>query len=84
MNETRTPVEVTTRYATTVNGLTEAWAFVMDRIDSVGPDPSITISPVWTVSVHDMGEDEPEGGYPRHFSVVVEGMVEEANQGEDA
>ena len=74
---TRTPVEVTTRYATTVEGLTAAWAFVMDRIDSVGPDPSITISPVWSISVQDMDREAPEGGWPRHFSVVVSGMVEE-------
>ena len=74
---TRTPIEVTTRYATTVDDLTAAWAFVMDRIDAVGDSPSVTISPVWTISVSDMGDDEPEGGYPRHFSVVVEGMVEE-------
>ena len=77
MSDTRSPVEVTTRYATTVEGLPAAWAFVMAKVDSVGPDPSVEISPVWTISVQDMGNDEPEGGYPRHFSVVVSGMVEE-------
>lgn len=74
-NETRPPVEVTTRYATTVDGLPAAWAFVMERIDNVGPNPEITISPVWTVSVRDMDDDDTE--WPRHFSVVVEGMVPE-------
>ena len=68
----RTPVEVTTRYATTVDDLHAAWAFVMARLDSVGPDPSIHISPVWTIS---SGDDEYQ---PRRFEVVVEGMVEEA------
>lgn len=50
---------------------------LLDRLAAVGDSPSVTISPVWTISVSDMGDDEPEGGYPRHFSVVVEGMVEE-------
>lgn len=68
---TRTPIEVTTRYATTVHTLSEAWAFVMDRLDAVGVDPQVRISPVWTVSASD---DEPS---PRHFSVVVEGMTVE-------
>lgn len=45
----------------------------------VGPDPSITIKPVWTISVQDMDRDEPDGGWPRHFSVVVEGMVNEGD-----
>lgn len=78
MSDTRAPVEVTTRFATTVDDLPAAWAFVMARIDTVGPDPSIKITPVWTISVQDMGDDEPDDGYPRHFSVVVEGMVPEA------
>ena len=77
MSEARAPIEVTTRYATTVDDLAAAWAFVMAKLDTVGPDPSVTIKPVWTISVHDMDRDEPEEGYPRHFSVVVEGMVHE-------
>lgn len=74
MSETRTPVEMTKRYATTVDGLNEAWQFVMSRIDDVGPDPSVHITPTWTISPLDNHDDEP----PRHFEVVVEGMVEEA------
>lgn len=77
MSDTRSPVEVTTRYATTVDDLPAAWAFVMAKVDQVGPDPSVEISPVWTISVHEMDHDEPAGGYPRHFSVVVSGMVPE-------
>lgn len=83
MSDTRTPIEVTTRYATTVNDLPAAWSFVMDRIDTVGPNPMITINPVWTITVADVIEDtlegESDGDYPRHFSVVVEGMVEEGD-----
>jgi hypothetical protein len=78
MSETvEPPIEVTTRYATTVGYLSAAWAFVMDRLDSVGPDPSIHITPLWSYSVQDMDRvDAPEP--PRQFSVVVEGMVPES------
>lgn len=69
------PIEITTRYATTVDDLPTAWAFVMEHIDKVGPDPSIKISPLWIVSVHDMGNDDM-APTPRQFSVVVDGMVE--------
>lgn len=64
------PVEVTTRYATTVPNLPAAWAFVMDRIDTLGPAPSIHISPVWVIS------DNPDE-HGHNFSVLVDGMVEE-------
>lgn len=73
---TQDPVEVTTRYATTVDDLPAAWAFVMAKVDTVGPDPSITISPLWVISVQDMDDDE-NTEYQRRFSVVVEGMVPE-------
>lgn len=78
MSETA-PIEVTTRYATTVDTLVEAWAFVMDRVDNVGPDPSIKISPVWSFSVHDMDRSDHLDP-PRQFSVVVEGMVPEVTR----
>ena len=67
---TRTPVEITTRYATTVDDLPAAWAFVMDKLDAVGPDPSVNIGPVWVIS-------SDSDDTPRHFEVVVSGMVEE-------
>lgn len=70
------PIEVTTRYATTVDDLTAAWAFVMDRLDRVGPDPTVEISPFWAFNIHDglEGRDETPA---RQFSVVVSGMVPE-------
>lgn len=72
------PIEVTTRYATSVDTLPEAWAFVMGRLDSVGPDPMITIKPCWTISVSEM--DAPEDReWPRRFEVVVSGMVKEGS-----
>lgn len=70
------PVEVTTRFATTVDDIASAWAFVMARMDSVGPNPRIVISPVTIIPVADMySGDEPD--YARQFEVVVEGMVPE-------
>lgn len=73
------PSEVTTRYATTVDDLGAAWAYVMDHLEKVGPDPSVKISPVWVFSVHDMDREDLSEP-PRQFSVVVEGMVHEDAQ----
>lgn len=70
-----TPIEVTTRYVTSVGTLPEAWAFVMERLDMVGPDPTIRIEPKWVISPQDMDRDED---WPRLFEVCVEGMVEES------
>jgi hypothetical protein len=69
------PVEVSTRYATTVETLADAWEFVMTRIDLVGADPGITISPFWRVDMTD-----PDAEAARLFTVVVDGMVEEPIQ----
>lgn len=74
MSSTRTAIEVTTRLATTVNELADAWAFVMEHIDSVGPDPSVKIDPVWSRGFDQVDDNDP---WPRHFSVVVSGMVED-------
>lgn len=70
-----TPVEVTKSYASTVESLADAWEFVMDRVDSVGPSPTIAIEPIWSYTLTDT-EDEPVER-ARAFSVLVEGMVEE-------
>ena len=71
------PIEVTTRYATTVDDLPGAWAFVMAHLDhpGVGHDPRITISPIWTYSSDEIGD--PDYRAPRRFEVVVSGMVHE-------
>lgn len=74
------PIEVTTKYATTVDDLPAAWAFVMERLDLVGPDPHIEIRPIQTFAVGDMidGLDGHDAGpWPRQFEVVIDGMVEE-------
>lgn len=63
-----TPVEVTTRYATVVDGLPAAWQFVMAHVDKCGPAPTIDIKPVqW----HDAGD------YVTKFETCVSGMIEE-------
>lgn len=69
------PIEVTTRYATTVDDLPAAWAFVMSHLDSLGDDPSIEINPLWNIGFDDSGDAQS----PRQFSVVVSGMVEAAS-----
>lgn len=69
-------VEMTIRYATTVDELTDAWAFVMARLDKVGPDPRITISPIWSFSVNGTDDQDP----PRRFEVTVSGMVLEEDE----
>lgn len=70
------PVEITTKYVTTVDELPEAWAFVMERLESVGPDPHIVIKPVRIYGWNDIGDDNYVA--PRQFEVVVSGMVNES------
>jgi len=66
-------VEVTTSYATTVPELTDAFAFVMDRLERVGPNPEVRISLVFIIGM-DSSDDEPTS---REFEVTVRGMTEE-------
>ena len=64
------PVEVTVKYATTVDDLPAAWTFVMRHLDGgVGADPRIEITPYWKMSVAPDGEET----MTRVFSVAVEG-----------
>ena len=65
------PIEISTKYATTVPDLTAAWAFVMDHIDQVGPDPSIHIGPVWSYTMDQLDDEN----VPRHFEVAVSGTI---------
>lgn len=80
MNAEIAPVEVTTRYVTTVDELGDAWAFVMAHLDCLGPDPRIVVKPVWISSPLDMDLDIQ---VPRRFEVLVEGMqsFKEADNG---
>ena len=67
---TLSPVEHTNQYATTVSSLSDAWAFVMEYVDRVGPNPQVHISPFWRISTE---EEDSQG-----FEVSVNGMVHEA------
>ena len=76
MSNSTAPIEVKTTYATTVNELPEAWSFVMERLETLGPNPRITISPIWSWNVVD-AIDGVDQRPPRQFEVCVEGMIEE-------
>lgn len=72
-------VEVSIRYETVADDLTEAWAFIMDKIEAVGPDPSVHIHPAADgpppILVALMGAEQPPS--TRRFHVVVEGSSQE-------
>lgn len=70
----RSATERTVKYATTVDDLTDAWAFVMQYVEEVGPSPQITISPMWQIEWDGIGEAPPSD---RRFEVAISGMVEE-------
>lgn len=57
------PAEVTIRYAANAPDLQAALTFVMEYMDRVGSDPSVTISPVW--------------GEVRTFDVSISGTTTE-------
>jgi len=72
-------VEVSISYETVVDDLTEAWAFIMSRIEKVGIDPSVHIHPVKSgppplIQVL-VGQEVEEP--PRKFHVRVEGIQRE-------
>lgn len=68
------PIEVTTKYVTSVDDLTAAWAFVMEYVDKVGPKPRITISPKSIYAWAEIGDDDARP--VELFEVLVEGMTE--------
>lgn len=72
-------VEVSIRYETVVDDITDAWAFIMDKIEKVGPDPSVHIHPASDgpppIMVALMGAEQPVT--TRRFHVAVEGTQKE-------
>jgi len=72
-------VEVTIQYETVVDDLTEAWAFIMSRIEKVGPDPSVHIHPAKEGPPPIMAAIMGQTPQPatRRFHVVVEGSQQE-------
>lgn len=72
-------IERSVRYAATVATLTDAWAFVMEKLDDplIGQTPSIKIGPMWSY-----GASYPEEGLLQ-FSVVVDGWVDLSTEKSD-
>lgn len=65
------PIERTTKFATTVDSLTSAFEFVMSQLDDVGEWPDIAIVPILMYS--DVDDDKPTS----IFEVSVSSMKEE-------
>ncbi len=80
MSNEQPHVEVSVRYETVVDDITDAWAFIMSRIEKVGPDPSVQINPASeappAILLALLGR-EPQFG-PRRFHVAVEGSMKES------
>jgi len=74
MNDKTPSIERTIKFSTTVDELPAAWAFVMEKIDEVGPDPQIEIKPLWQADA-DAPLNEADT-WKRVFEVAVSGMVE--------
>ena len=65
------PIERTTKFATTVDTLTSAFEFVMSQLDDVGEWPDIAIVPVLVYG--DVDDEKPTP----IFEVSVSSMKEE-------
>lgn len=66
-DDKRPPIEKTTKFATTVLGLDEAFAFVMSCLDKVDDVLNISIAPVWSSG---------DNFETKRFEVAVSGMIE--------
>lgn len=60
-------VEHTQQFETVVDDLAEAWAFIMSRIERVGPDPSVHIHPA-------------KNAPPPMLQMLMQGHVEESER----
>lgn len=69
------PVEITTKYATTVETLQDAFVFIMQYVDALGTDPFIKITPIHSYSMSDMDMEDPPCKH--FFEVMVSSMREE-------
>jgi hypothetical protein len=68
------PIERTVKYTTNADELADAWAFIMTKVDEVGPDPHIQIRPL-----HQIDDDKPmrdPDNWKRVFEVTISGMEE--------
>lgn len=66
-------IERTSKLATTVDTLTDAFAFVMAHVDDVGSAPSVHITPRWWDDSNPWADNNPR----YRFEVCVSGMVED-------
>lgn len=73
-------VEVTTNYVTHVAELSDAWAFIMDRVDRLGPDPTIAIVPFWACVVSEDEDGDEVHEQKRRFQITLSGSVPENSQ----
>lgn len=75
-------VQKTVSYETVVDDLPSAWAFIMSKIETVGPDPSVHIHPASTAPppmlMAIFGRDDIE--VERKFHIVVEGTTSEVRE----
>ena len=69
---------MTIKYAATVNNLSDAWSFVMEKVEQVGPNPEIHIKPIWSANADSPLSDDDS--WTRHFEVAVSGMVKEGER----
>lgn len=67
MSDERPPIEKTTKFATTVHGLDEAFSFVMSKLNEVDDVLNIEITPIWS-SADDFTN--------KRFGVAISGMIE--------
>ena len=71
-------VQVTIAYETVVNDLPDAWAFIMSKIESVGPNPSVHIPPATNAPpamLTQMFGPMDESLIVRKFHILVEGST---------
>lgn len=75
-------VEHTSTYVTNVETITDAFAFVMEYMEKVGPHPFITIKPREVMSIQTLLS---EGGdaWVFEYEVTVMGMVPDEEVEED-
>jgi hypothetical protein len=71
---TNPPIERTITFTTTVDELTDAWSFIMANLPEVGPDPEVSIKPLWAAD-HDSPLADADY-WSRKFEVSVSGMEE--------
>ncbi len=80
MSSEQPHVEVSIRYETVVDDITDAWAFIMAHIEKVGPDPSVNIRPASDTPppiLQALLGQEPSIG-TRRFHVAVEGSMQKS------